>query len=88
MEQKMPKKSRKQAKRKKKNQYLKYNITIKYALLNEIRFVFFELVQNRKEKINISKYFNISIKHNVQKKNLDQFFFPKLEWTKNQIIEK
>ena len=72
MEQKMPKKSRKQAKRKKKNQYLKYNITIKYALSNEITFVFVELVQNRKEKKDISKSFNISLKHNGQKKILEK----------------
>ena len=75
MEQKMPKKSRKQAK---KNQYLKYNITIKYALSNEITFVFCRTgTKPKREKKNISKSFNISLKHNGQKKILEKKKYPK-----------
>ena len=72
----------------KNNQYLKYNITIKYALLSEITFVFVELVQNRKEKIFYLNIFQHKFKNTMARKKFWKKNIPKLEWTKNQIIEK
>ena len=73
MEQKMPKKSRKQAKRKKKSlpkiQYYSFK-------RNHVRFC------RTGTKPKREKYLK------VQKKILDKKNIPKLEWTKNQIIEK
>ena len=68
MEQKMPKKSRKQAKRKK-NQYLKYNITI---FLNEITFFFVEVVQKpkREKKNRYLKIFQNKFKNTMARKKL------------------